>query len=115
MFVRRFSSKMSSINNSAKKMSALKTLRCEVIEPAKKHTSTIVWCHGLGDSSAGFSDLFRYYICPKLQNTRVVLPNAPSRPITINMGMKMPGWYDIKSLSKGDGNEDREGILEVLL
>lgn len=24
-----------------------------------------------------------------------VFPSAPSIPITVNMGMSMPGWYDI--------------------
>ncbi len=28
---------------------------------------------------------------------RHLLPDAPERPITINMGYKMRGWYDIKS------------------
>jgi phospholipase/carboxylesterase len=33
--------------------------------------------------------------CP---NTRFVFPHAPVMPVTINMGMVMPAWYDIKSL-----------------
>jgi phospholipase/carboxylesterase len=28
---------------------------------------------------------------------RHLLPDAPERPITINMGYRMRGWYDIKS------------------
>ena len=35
-----------------------------------------------------------------------------SIPITINFGMKMPGWYDIKSLNK-DGESDVEGLEET--
>ncbi|KAL0478444.1 lysophospholipase [Acrasis kona] len=46
---------------------------------------------------------------------RCVLPNAPSRPITVNNGYVMPGWYDIKSFDRmGDAKklEDEEGILQ---
>lgn len=32
------------------------------------------------------------------------------RPITLNMGMKMPGWFDMNSLEKEDLREDKEGI-----
>lgn len=34
------------------------------------------------------------------------------RPITINMGMRMPGWYDISSLEDINQREDKEGVLE---
>jgi hypothetical protein len=33
----------------------------------------------------------------------------PARPVTINMGMTMPAWFDIIGLSEGV-NEDVEGI-----
>ncbi|KAJ3160453.1 hypothetical protein HDU86_000787 [Geranomyces michiganensis] len=52
-------------------------------------------------------------LSPALPHVKWVLPNAPSRPITINMGMPMPGWYDIASLGPG-GREDSEGISESL-
>jgi hypothetical protein len=26
------------------------------------------------------------------------------------MGMRMPGWYDIRSLDSSDGREDRAGL-----
>jgi phospholipase/carboxylesterase len=47
---------------------------------------------------------------------RVILPNAPHRAITVNMGMRMRAWYDIKSLDRFDGAisqvDDEEGIEE---
>ncbi|NNC54479.1 MAG: alpha/beta hydrolase fold domain-containing protein, partial [Pseudomonadales bacterium] len=51
---------------------------------------------------------------------RFIFPQAPERPITINGGMRMPGWYDIKGMSI-DQKEDLQGmresqaILETLL
>lgn len=34
-----------------------------------------------------------------LPGVKWILPNAPNQPVTINGGMKMPSWYDIKSLA----------------
>ena len=47
----------------------------------------------------------------KFEEVKFVFPNAPSIPITLNMGMRMPGWYDIKSLDKiNERDEDEVGI-----
>lgn len=40
---------------------------------------------------------------------RVVLLEAPTQPVTINGGMRMPSWYDIKDFTRQ--NEDSSGIL----
>ncbi len=87
-------------------------LECDIIEPKIKHKSTIIFCHGLGDSSNGFKELMRDIVPP---STRCLLPNAPMRPITLNGGYVMRGWYDIKTLDRmGDAKhlEDKQGILE---
>lgn len=34
------------------------------------------------------------------------------RPITLNMGMVMTGWYDLTSLDNLTAEEDEEGIRE---
>lgn len=34
------------------------------------------------------------------------------RPITVNFGMQMPGWYDIASLEDINAREDKEGLHE---
>ena len=31
----------------------------------------------------------------KFSECAFVFPNAPTIPVTVNFGMKMPGWYDI--------------------
>ncbi|KAI4839198.1 Phospholipase/carboxylesterase [Aureobasidium sp. EXF-8845] len=31
----------------------------------------------------------------KFEETSFIFPNAPEIPISVNMGMRMPGWYDI--------------------
>lgn len=35
----------------------------------------------------------------RLPSTRFILPQAPTRPVTINGGWSMPSWYDILAMS----------------
>ena len=44
-------------------------------------------------------------------NIRFIFPQAPNRPITINGGLVMPGWYDIKGADIAD-KEDANGMAE---
>src|SRR5690606_24470053 len=44
---------------------------------------------------------------------RFVFPNAPLRPITINGGMRMRGWYDLFGLD-ADSREDVDGIRAAI-
>ena len=50
---------------------------------------------------------------------RFVFPNAPLRPVTINMGMRMRAWYDVLQLGGGAEDEagirDAQGLLEDLI
>lgn len=41
---------------------------------------------------------------------RVIFPDAPVRPVTINGGMTMRAWYDITSADFA-GREDKAGVL----
>ncbi len=53
----------------------------------------IIWLHGLGADGHDFEP-----IVPELNlpfPVRFVFPHAPVRPITVNGGMEMRGWYDI--------------------
>ncbi len=42
---------------------------------------------------------------------RFVFPHARVRPVTLNMGMRMRAWYDIKTLT-AEGRADEEGMRE---
>ena len=49
----------------------------------------------------------------KFQETKFIFPNAPSIPITVNMGMRMPGWYDISDFGDlANRTDDEAGILQ---
>lgn len=54
------------------------------------YSNVVVWMHGLGDTADGWASMM-----PSLgiRDTKFIVPTAKSRPITINMGMPMPGMY----------------------
>ncbi|MCJ1311238.1 hypothetical protein MMC25_004909 [Agyrium rufum] len=47
----------------------------------------------------------------KLEEVSFVFPNAPTIPITVNFGAKMPGWYDITNFTDLQQAHDEVGIL----
>jgi lysophospholipase-2 len=82
------------------------------IAPAEgtEHTATFIGpIHGLGDTNMGWADAAHQLHTSKLQHVKFVLPNAPTQPVTLNMGMAMPSWYDITSLDDR-ANQECEGI-----
>ena len=34
----------------------------------------------------------------RFDHVKFILPTAPTQPVTLNMGMSMPSWYDIVGL-----------------
>ena len=59
----------------------------------------MIWLHGLGDTAYGFLDIFytpSFQMAPS--HAKIVLLTAPTREVTLNMGMQMTSWYDIVSL-----------------
>ncbi|KAK3690604.1 hypothetical protein LTR37_019100 [Vermiconidia calcicola] len=83
--------------------------KAALIVPAlKRHTSTCIVAHGLGDRMF-LADQWRQQY--KFPETKFIFPNAPQIPITINMGMRMPGWYDISDFTDmANRAEDEAGI-----
>ncbi|CDW78472.1 phospholipase carboxylesterase family protein [Stylonychia lemnae] len=66
------------------------------------HKYSLIWLHGLGDSAAGFVDVFldeNFNLVPK--NCKVLLLTAPQREVTLNDGMMMNSWYDISNIRGG--------------
>ena len=64
--------------------------------------------HGLGDNGMGWAEGFAYQAHP---NIRYVFPSANMMPVTLNMGMEMPSWFDIKDLSSRSEDRYDLGIL----
>eukprot|EP00562_Extubocellulus_spinifer_P005915 CAMPEP_0178529310 /NCGR_PEP_ID=MMETSP0696-20121128/32265_1 /TAXON_ID=265572 /ORGANISM="Extubocellulus spinifer, Strain CCMP396" /LENGTH=260 /DNA_ID=CAMNT_0020161017 /DNA_START=140 /DNA_END=922 /DNA_ORIENTATION=- len=71
-------------------------------------SALVVICHGLGDSAEGFVDVAEH-LSAALPHVKFILPTAPTQPVTMNMGMPMPSWYDIVGLDERS-NESCKGI-----
>ena len=80
------------------------------LETGPAPQATVIWLHGLGADGHDFEPIVPELRLPASKPVRFIFPNAPQRPVTINMGMRMPAWYDILQL--GGGKEDEAGIRE---
>ena len=82
-----------------------------VLAPDAAATAAVIWLHGLGADGHDFVPIVPELALPATLPVRFVFPHAPVRPVTLNMGMRMRAWYDIKSLST-DARADAAGLLE---
>ncbi|CAE6435939.1 unnamed protein product [Rhizoctonia solani] len=100
-----------SLHQHSKMTSAAAALKTLIVPPRAPHTATIVFSHGLGDTGDGWKPVATM-LASQFPYVKWVLPHARVRPITINGGLEMPGWFDLYSLGKSDDKEDEEGLLE---
>eukprot|EP01084_Bolivina_argentea_P187164 322459_1 len=61
--------------------------------------------HGLGDSCDGWAGTAGM-LAASHPDILFFVPTAPSIGVTMNMGMSMPAWYDIKGLTPGAAEDD---------
>ncbi len=87
-------------------MSELETI---TIETADNPDAAIIWLHGLGADGNDFVPIIEQLQLPSELAIRFIFPHAQERPISLNQGYQMRGWYDIYSLTLG-GPEDAAGI-----
>lgn len=92
--------------------SSLKHLK---ISPKEAHTATVIFLHGLGDSGHGWLPVAKM-LWSSFPNVKWILPHAPIVPVSLNQGMAMPSWFDIRHLDKLDNPEhdDEQGMLETV-
>ena len=75
------------------------------INSQKNPKALVVWLHGLGADENDFVPFIKNL---KLNDIEFILPNAPLRPITMNQGIEMRGWFDIESLAFE--HQDNQGL-----
>ena len=91
-----------------------------IYEPRSRAPSAaVIWLHGLGADGHDFTP-----IVPELgairEWTRFIFPHAPLRPVSINFGMTMRAWYDIRDegdgfVSDADDLRASQGAVEALI
>ena len=74
---------------------------------------SIVWLHGLGADGHDFAPIVPELVRRHWPALRFVFPHAPVRAVTINNGMRMPAWYDIRDLDL-DQRADERGVRESM-
>jgi len=77
-----------------------------VVSPSAKHTATLIFLHGLGDTGHGWASSIAAIRPP---HVKVVCPTANKMAVTLNSGFQMPSWFDLMSLDPA-GPEDEAGI-----
>jgi phospholipase/carboxylesterase len=79
------------------------------IEPDGPARHSVIWLHGLGADGHDFPPIVAELgVAPK-HAVRWIFPHAPSIPVTVNGGMVMPAWYDIRGVDF-DRRHDETGI-----
>ncbi len=73
--------------------------------------ASVIWLHGLGADGHDFEAIVPELQLPDNLRLRFIFPHAPYRPITLNNGYVMRGWYDIASLDVS-APQDEDGITE---
>ncbi len=84
-----------------------------VLAPATPASASVIWLHGLGADGHDFVPIVPELKLPAAPGVRFVFPHARVRPVTLNMGMRMRAWYDIKTLT-AEGRADEEGLRESI-
>lgn len=79
------------------------------IETAPNPDAAVIWMHGLGDDGRGWSEVVPSLGLPEHLAIRFVFPHAPIMPVTINNGMRMRAWYDIRQANL-DERADVDGV-----
>ncbi|GAB3389238.1 alpha/beta hydrolase [Azotobacter armeniacus] len=82
-----------------------------ILEPQAVADACVIWLHGLGADRHDFEPVARF-LQRRLASVRFVLPQAPSRPVTINGGWSMPSWYDILTMSPSSRAIDEAQLEE---
>ncbi len=82
------------------------------VETAAKPTAVVIWLHGLGADGHDFEPIVPEIVRRGERAWRFVFPHAPVRPVTINGGMSMRAWYDLKGLDRSAA-EDAAGFRDT--
>ncbi|XP_074790699.1 acyl-protein thioesterase 2 isoform X1 [Natator depressus] len=79
------------------------------VSGAERETAAVIFLHGLGDTGHSWAEALSSI---RLPYVKYICPHAPRIPVTLNMKMVMPSWFDLMGLSP-DAPEDEAGIKKA--
>lgn len=92
------------------------SISCVRVNATKSANAAVIFIHGLGDSGDGWSWFPKVVSLTGLVKSNdeinYVFPNAPNIPITVNGGMRMPGWFDIYAFGDPSAKQDVDGFFK---
>ncbi|XP_062040702.1 acyl-protein thioesterase 1-like [Lepus europaeus] len=83
--------------------------RLAIMPCAWKAATVVIFLHGLGDTRHGWTEGFAGITS---SHTKCISLHAPIMPVTLNINMDMPSWFDNIGLSP-DSQEDESGIKQA--
>lgn len=90
------------------------------ILPESKHRYSVIWLHGLGADGHDFESIVPEMNLPRESGIHFIFPHAPIIPVSINGGVEMRAWYDIKGMdlenrAEMDGINRSKNIVNSLI
>lgn len=76
------------------------------IDTGAQPTGSIIWLHGLGADGHDFEPVVPELVRSGSCALRFIFPHAPVRPVTLNGGMPMRAWYDIRGLDRTSPHDE---------
>jgi len=94
-------------------MSAPELLQTIERETGANPIWSVLWLHGLGADGNDFAPMVPELVRRDWPALRFVFPHAPPRAVTINGGMRMRAWYDIRDFDLAN-RADAQGVEESI-
>lgn len=82
-----------------------------IVKEKGTHRASVIWLHGLGADGHDFEPIVPELGLATDAGIKFIFPNAPVRPITINGGMSIRAWYDVRTANLRE-YEDEKSIVE---
>ncbi|HHZ88600.1 MAG TPA: carboxylesterase [Chromatiaceae bacterium] len=79
------------------------------IQPKGDTHASVIWLHGLGADGHDFEAIVPELDLPAAMGVHFVFPHAPVQAVTINNGMQMRSWFDIRSQDLAE-RQDHDGV-----
>ena len=68
-----------------------------IIVGDSNYNKVLIFSHGLGDDPSSWL-FFTNEILKKINNIKIILTKAPINKISVNRGIEMPSWFDLKKI-----------------
>uniref|UniRef100_A0A8C9E5M5 Acyl-protein thioesterase 1 n=1 Tax=Phocoena sinus TaxID=42100 RepID=A0A8C9E5M5_PHOSS len=78
-----------------------------IVPAVQKATDAVIFLHGLGDTGHGWAEAFAGI---RSAHIEYICPHTPVMPVTLNMNMAMPSWFDIIGVKASIEQEVKNGI-----